>query len=150
MVCGRQRQMGIRGSSIEGVYVPTRFFRICGRVRAIGAAVWALHRDFTVGFQFVGAEKQPIQRREDDVPVSENAAEGDIGGISKLRAVRPGFPSVLGKQDPAWFVSESQITALGFDVGISWREAIAKVFGGAILVGGQEAGKRNRRARGDG
>ena len=101
--------------------VPTGPTRIGRSVGQVIATVLILDDDLSVCLQIVGAQIQSGSRGEEDIPVLQDATEGDVFRVGKLRAVRPGPGVIFRQNDLSVAETEGLIIALRVDVRVGWR-----------------------------
>ena len=128
--------------AVERMEIPAGLIRILRRVREVIAALAILDDDLPVRLEIVGAQEQLLARGEEDVPVLQEAAEGDVLRVGKRRAVGPGPAIVLRQKDLPVAESEGLVVALRIDVGPLRRQAIPEVVGFTGLGGGGGAAWR--------
>ncbi len=116
-------------NAVERMEIPTGLIRILRRVRKVIAALAILDNDLPVCLEIVGAQEQLLARGEEDVPVFQQATEGNVLRFGKRRAVSPGPTIVLGQKNLPVAESEGLVVALRIDVGPLRREATPEVLG---------------------
>src|SRR5262249_7278038 len=129
--------------AVERMEIPARLIRILRLVGTVIPAFAVPDDDLAVGLEMVGAQEQPLARGEEDVPVLQEATEGDVLRIGNRRAAGPGPAVVLREEDLPVAESEGLVAALRIDVGPLRREAIPEV---VVLTGRGGGGAPQRDA----
>ena len=81
---------------VEGMEIPAGLIWVPRRVWLVIAPIAIFDRDLLVRLELVGAQVKFRSRGEEDVPVLQDATEGDVIRIRKIRLVRPSSAVILG------------------------------------------------------
>jgi hypothetical protein len=116
-------------NAVERVKIPAGLIRVPRGVREVVAAFAILDDDLPMRLEVVSAQEKFLARGEEDVPVFQESAKGDVVGIGKYGAMSPRLGVVLRQKDLSISEPEGLAAALRIDVGPLRREATPEVLG---------------------